>query len=443
MNQNWSRVSLGELIRRSDETIEPVADKEYSEITVRLWGKGVIERGRVLGTDLVGRRFVAHTRQFIASRIDARHGATGLIPPSLDGAVVTNDFPLFNIRHERLDGNFFGWLCRTADFVELCRRASEGTTNRVRLKEHRFYALEIPLPPIAEQRCIVERIEELAAEIEEARSLRREADKERAEIWPSILKTMLLGDGKRLSGHGDNASSLLAAAERRNVAFHKSKHNNAHPYRPTVICDGPKVIPKEWVWTTLGSVITHLIDCINDTPDFAETNTGLLGLKSTNIRPYKLDLSQRWYVPPEYFAQWNRRETPVPGDIILTREAPMGNACMLPLGHSVCLTQRLMLLRADSETIEPWYLLHYLNSPIFQDQVKEHCRGLTTPHIRVQDAPNFLLPLPPKNEQIEIVRALAELRTEVTALSELQSETAAELDALLPSILDHAFRGEL
>ena len=102
-----------------------------------------------------------------------------------------------------------------------------------------------------------------------------------------------------------------------------------------------------------------------------------------------------------------------------------------------------MLLRADIETIEPSFLLHYLNGPIFQDQVKEHCRGLTTPHIRVQDAPNFLLPLPPKNEQIEIVRALDELQTEVTALRELQSETAAELDALLPSVLGHAFRGEL
>jgi type I restriction enzyme S subunit len=102
-----------------------------------------------------------------------------------------------------------------------------------------------------------------------------------------------------------------------------------------------------------------------------------------------------------------------------------------------------MLLRADIETIEPSFLLHYLNSPIFQDQVKEHCRGLTTPHIRVQDAPNFLLPLPPRNEQIEIVRALDELQTEVNELRKLQSETADELGALLPSVLGHAFRGEL
>lgn len=44
------------------------------------------------------------------------------------------------------------WLTKTRDFVDLCLRASEGTTNRVRLKEDRFLALEIPLPPLAGQR---------------------------------------------------------------------------------------------------------------------------------------------------------------------------------------------------------------------------------------------------------------------------------------------------
>ncbi len=132
---NWSTIALGELLRRSDETVEPVADREYREVTVRLWGKGVNERGRVLGADLAGRRFVTHAGQFIASRIDARHGATGLIPRSLEGALVTNDFPLFDIDHSRLYGEFFGWLSRTETFIDLCRRASEGTTNRVRLRK--------------------------------------------------------------------------------------------------------------------------------------------------------------------------------------------------------------------------------------------------------------------------------------------------------------------
>jgi type I restriction enzyme, S subunit len=57
----------------------------------------------------------------------------------------------------------------------LCLRASEGTTNRVRLREDRFLSLEIPLPPLEKQRRVVTRIEELAAQIYEARALRQQA----------------------------------------------------------------------------------------------------------------------------------------------------------------------------------------------------------------------------------------------------------------------------
>jgi type I restriction enzyme S subunit len=146
---------------------------------------------------------------------------------------------------------------------------------------------------------------------------------------------------------------------------------------------------------------------------------------------------------PDDFGRWNRREKPIAGDVILTREAPMGNACLLPQGVNACLTQRLLLLRADKETIEPALLLHFLNSPIFQDQVTERCRGLTTPHVRVQDAPEFLLPLPPKEEQREIVTYLGKLRTYIDELKTLNSERSAALDALLPAILDRAFKGEL
>ena len=188
---------------------------------------------------------------------------------------------------------------------------------------------------------------------------------------------------------------------------------------------------------------THLVDCVNDTPDFAESDTGLLGLKSTNIRPYTLDLSRRWFMRPEDFDRWNRRETPRAGDIALTREAPMGYACAIPPGLRTCLTQRLMLLRPDTETVLTEWLLHYLNSTQFRAEVRDQYRGLTTPHIRVQDAPRLLLPLAPLGEQRSIVAKLAALRSQEVHLERVQAESTAELDALLPAILDRAFKGEL
>ncbi|MEO5332866.1 MAG: hypothetical protein H7839_12655 [Magnetococcus sp. YQC-5] len=132
----WPKIVLNELLHRFDEAavLDPVA--EYHEVTVKLWGKGVISRGKVKGGDVISVRRVVRTDQLILSKIDARNGAIGLVPPELDGAIVSNDFPSFEL-HDlgKCNPAFMGWLVRSAPFVELCKAASEGTTNRVRIKE--------------------------------------------------------------------------------------------------------------------------------------------------------------------------------------------------------------------------------------------------------------------------------------------------------------------
>ncbi len=188
----WPSVSLGEVLKKSDEWIDVDPSQEYAQVTVRLWGKGVALRGHVQGAEIAAsRQLRVRPNQFILSRIDARNGAFGLVPADLDGAIVSNDFPAFDVSTYRLDPSFLQWMSRTHDFVELCQRASEGTTNRVRLQESRFLATEIPLPPLDEQRRIVARIESLAARIEQARGLRREARQDMASLLSSVYAKVI------------------------------------------------------------------------------------------------------------------------------------------------------------------------------------------------------------------------------------------------------------
>lgn len=124
--KSWPEVRLGEILRRSAETILPSPGTDYREITVRLWGKGAVLRGVASGATLAGgRRFVARPGQLILSRIDARNGAIALVPDDLNGSLVTNDFPLFDLDRSKLEPAFFGWFSKTAAFVDLCRQASE------------------------------------------------------------------------------------------------------------------------------------------------------------------------------------------------------------------------------------------------------------------------------------------------------------------------------
>jgi len=81
------------------------------------------------------------------SRIDARNGAFGIIPESLNGALVTQDFPTFVIDPERILPEYLALLLKSDAFAEICRRASRGTTNRKRLNVIFFLEEAIPLPP--------------------------------------------------------------------------------------------------------------------------------------------------------------------------------------------------------------------------------------------------------------------------------------------------------
>lgn len=163
---NWPMVVLGDVLRRNERwtTLDP--DSTYRQVTVRLWGKGVALRGVCRGADIAARQQVeVRAGQFIVSRIDARHGAFGLVPTELDGAVVSGDFPCFDVVADRMLPAFMSWLSRSTPFVDLCRGASEGSTNRVRLKEGRLLASRIALPSLDEQRGIVARLDAVSARL--------------------------------------------------------------------------------------------------------------------------------------------------------------------------------------------------------------------------------------------------------------------------------------
>ena len=132
-------VTLRNLLKSNTEQISIAPNEQYKQVTIRLWGKGVVLRNTVQGYQISGNsRRVVREGQFIMSKIDARHGAYGIIPAELDNAIVSNDFPSYSVNQSLVIPEFLNWFTKTSDFIDLCRRSSEGSTNRVRLKETLF-----------------------------------------------------------------------------------------------------------------------------------------------------------------------------------------------------------------------------------------------------------------------------------------------------------------
>lgn len=138
------------------------------------------------------------------------------MPVHLEGALVSNDFPCFDINERVVMPRYLEWYARTAHFVELCRRASEGSTNRVRLREDRFMATEIPIPPLVDQETIVAKIERVSRLLADMK-LQIAASKRE-------LRAMLFGAFREIiEGTPCLPMAELAPLERRPVEVHPDR----------------------------------------------------------------------------------------------------------------------------------------------------------------------------------------------------------------------------
>jgi type I restriction enzyme S subunit len=154
--EGWKWVRLGDVVESSSHAIDIEDDQEYVQVTVKMHHKGVVVREKQLGTNIgTKRQNRLHADQFIISKIDARNGAIGIVPDSLDGAVATFDFPTFDVTN-KIDVGFLDYYSSTKTFIEQCKNVSIGTTNRSRVRMELFPEILIPLPPIDEQRRIAE-----------------------------------------------------------------------------------------------------------------------------------------------------------------------------------------------------------------------------------------------------------------------------------------------
>jgi hypothetical protein len=141
-------VSLRELLVQREDGVRIKDDVEYVRPRVQLHFRGAKIRDRVEGTKIGSKlQTVVHTNDLLVSRIDARNGAMAIVPSELDGAIATNDFPVFEIRSDRVLPAYLRFCLFQPSMLRVYEHLSRGSTNRRRLIIERFLDLKVPVPP--------------------------------------------------------------------------------------------------------------------------------------------------------------------------------------------------------------------------------------------------------------------------------------------------------
>lgn len=163
---DWPMVRLGDVLRAAGVPEKIASPETESFVTVKMHGEGAVLRNIGAGkTPAAFTGYRVKEGQFIYSRIDARNGAFALIPKSLDGAVVSKDFPIFEIDESRCMSKYLHYFATSGILAAKAKALSVGATNRQRVKEEAFLRFEIPLPPLDEQRRIAAILGEVEAAI--------------------------------------------------------------------------------------------------------------------------------------------------------------------------------------------------------------------------------------------------------------------------------------
>jgi len=164
------------------------------------------------------------------------------------------------------------------------------------------------------------------------------------------------------------------------------------------------VIPEDWAVTKLGALCAAVLDCHHSTPVW--TKTGAVVIRNQNIRDGRLDLSDPSFTDERHFNERTRRAVPTYGDLVITREAPMGLVCMIPEGLKCCLGQRMVLLRPNRDAAETRYLLYALLSEAVQRSISvAGGNGSTVGNLRIPVLKELQILAPESAEQ----RAIAGL----------------------------------
>jgi type I restriction enzyme S subunit len=267
---------------------------------------------------------------------------------------------------------------------------------RNRFKENFFLNLDIPLPPIKEQRRIVAKTDELANKIEKARELQ--------DRTASETETLLSLEISHL--------------------FSKAGE-------------------KGW---TVGHLSDYVLDdCYGTSEKTTNDISGTPILRMGNIQNGRLDLRDLKYL--HLNAKDRRRLLLEKGDILVNRTNSaelVGKCAVFDMEGEYSFASYLIRIRLDKDRAEPSLVASYINSPTGRAYMFSERKQMTgQANVNATKLKALPIALPPLEEQRHIVAYLDRLQVKVEALKKLQAQTAAELDALLPSILDKAFKGEL
>lgn len=429
-------VQLREVMAVSDRAV-PVGHLSSVNLAgVYSFGRGLFRRGPL---DPQETSYKSYNRliagEFVISQPKAWEGALALVTPEFDGWYLSPVFPTFSIDRSRLLPEYLSWFCRRSSvWFDLQQRSRGIGARRETVSPESFLSLEIPLPSVVEQHRIVARIEAIAGKVEEARRLRGEAAQEADALHHSAVARSLT------SSRGIEVVTLPDAVQdvRRGVEIPSAPNDQAAKWQ----------VPSGWRRISVAELLLcgALLDVKDGNhganhPRSSEFLTeGVPFLMASDIQGGLVAWGSASRLGPATVSRLRvgfARED----DVLFTHKASIGKTAIAD--RACVLSPQVTYYRCNAKHIEPRWLQAFLGSAAFLSQLADIQAQSTRDFVSISKQYQQFVLLPPLEEQHRIVAEIEDMNDTLQGVRNLRVQSSAQLDALLPAVLDKAFRGEM
>ncbi|EHQ92331.1 restriction endonuclease subunit S [Desulfosporosinus youngiae] len=193
----------------------------------------------------------------------------------------------------------------------------------------------------------------------------------------------------------------------------------------------PVMNEKGWDKVSILDVCSEIVDCVNKTAPIIDGVSPYKMLRTTNIKQGKIDTKNCNYVDEQTFRKWTRRSIPRRGDVLLTREAPIGETGIIESDENLFLGQRIVSYRVNDSIILPLYLLNLMQTEYFQYQIRKLARGSTVKHLSVPECNLFEVYTPPHNLQTQFATILTKIEEQKALVKKAIDEAQLLFDSLM------------
>lgn len=389
IKSSYPLVPLSKVLKRIKEPIVVEDEKLYKRITVRLYGQGILKRDELYGKDIgTKRQFIAREGQLIISRIDARNGAFGIVPKELDGAVVTNDFWLFDVQNAL--PQYILLILTSERFQQYWHTKSSGTTNRQRIDENGFLMSKIPLPSIDIQKELLEKYNIGIGIAKKCKEEIAALEKEIESYWLDCLGV-----------------SILSTPSPDDKMLHAVKF--ASLYRWDVWTESSKYSLSKYKFSKLSSVVIGK-PLYGANEKAVKVKSDVRYIRITDINEdgtLNDDVVSVNKVAEKYLLEDN--------DFLIARSGnTVGKTFLYKKSFGKCIfAGYLVRYKLNTQKIVPEYLLYYTKSALFKSWIQNNQRIFGQPNINGQEYLSADIIIPELELQQEIVEYIGNLRHEI------------------------------